>query len=72
MIVILRHLIVLSLLHAVGAAAYAQPFAQASAAPSDDDWAAKFQERMNWWSLNPLRVHEAPTVQDAVWLSRTR
>ena len=63
MIVYFRHLIVLSLLHTVGAAANAQPFSQASAEPGDDDyWAAEFQGRMNWWSLSPLRVHEVPAT----------
>jgi cytochrome c553 len=37
------------------------------AAVETDDWAATFESRLNWWSLQPLRPSQVPHVQDASW-----
>ena len=63
----LKHLIALLILLAFDAAAYAQSTNPARASPSDDNWGAEFQERMTWWSLNPLRVSQPPVVSDETW-----
>lgn len=63
----LRLFIALSILHAISATAHAQRLAAVSSASIDSEWDAEFQERMNWWSLNPLREIQPPAVRDAAW-----
>jgi len=41
--------------------------AAAAAQPATDEWAAEFQKRLDWWSLEPLQIVEPPVVADAVW-----
>jgi hypothetical protein len=45
------------------------PRAAAANAPrvESDEWAATFQARLDWWSLQPLRDAQPPTVQDGAW-----
>ncbi len=35
--------------------------------PESDEWAAAFQKRLNWWSLQPLAHSKPPRVKDAAW-----
>jgi len=35
--------------------------------PKDEEWATAFQQRLDWWSLKPLRQPQPPVVQDAAW-----
>jgi len=35
--------------------------------PKNDEWAAEFQKRLDWWSLKPLSRGQPPTVADANW-----
>ena len=41
--------------------------APAAAQPVNEEWAADFQKRLDWWSLKPMQKAEPPTVPDAVW-----
>ncbi|MBI2480797.1 MAG: DUF1549 domain-containing protein, partial [Planctomycetia bacterium] len=34
-------------------------------------WEARFQERLNWWSLQPVVRHKVPLVKDLVWPSQS-
>ena len=37
----------------------------AVAKPESDGWAAEFQKRLDWWSLQPLRHAKSPGVKDS-------
>jgi len=37
------------------------------AKPSTDDWEKLFQQRLQWWSLQPIKRPEVPVVRDAQW-----
>ena len=39
----------------------------ALAASKDDDWAKKLAERSQWWSLQPIKRVDPPTVKDPQW-----
>ncbi|MBI3462522.1 MAG: DUF1553 domain-containing protein [Planctomycetes bacterium] len=70
--VYLRLLMVFSILHAVCVAGCAEPLDSENANAieffeTDDDWAVAFQERLDWWSLKPLREIQPPAVQDSAW-----
>jgi hypothetical protein len=39
----------------------------AAAQPATDEWAAEFQKRLAWWSLQPMQQPGPPVVADAAW-----
>lgn len=39
----------------------------AAAKAKDSEWAEAFQQRLDWWSLKPLRAEQPPVVPDAAW-----
>lgn len=38
-----------------------------SSLPSKKTWDEKFKERLDWWSLQPLRTYEVPSAIDSQW-----
>lgn len=38
-----------------------------ASAGEKEDWAAAFQKRLDWWSLQPLRQTPPPAVKEAAW-----
>lgn len=43
------------------------PWPAAPLSLGDDDWAETFRQRLDWWSLKPLRAPVPPRVSSAAW-----
>mgnify|MGYP003645132376 CR=1 FL=1 len=44
-----------------------RPEQEGPVAATDDDWAAIFQERLRWWSLQPVATVAPPAVENTRW-----